>query len=136
MEAVQKVLDGSDLFIVLQTKLQNERGDTHWKFNVLHRLAYDIKQVLGKNSITGKFGSGPCNACKTQNCVYNKPCSSPKLGTVSLEAMGVCVDRLCSDLAALTDQASWKMTWLKHFGFPQQTPKKWKYVEALSIKVL
>lgn len=136
VEAVQKVLDVSDLFIVLQTKLQNERGDTHWKFNVLHRLAYDIEQVLGKNSITGKFGSGPCNACKAQNCVYNKPCSSPKLETVSLESMGVCVDRLCSDLAALTGQASWKMTWLKHFGFPQQIPKKWKYVEALSIKVL
>jgi len=24
---------------------------------------------------------------------------------------------------------------MKHFGFPQQKPKSWKYVEALAVKL-
>jgi hypothetical protein len=47
--------------------------------------------------------------------------------------MGICVDRLCSDLALLTANKAWKLTWLRHFGLPQQRPKKWKYVEAISL---
>ena len=135
VEKVQKILDQSDFFIVLQTKLLSERGDTMWKFTVLHRLAHEIEKVLGKKSVTGKYGSGPCTACKSQNCIYNKPCKSPELKTISLESMGICVERLCTDLALLTGQNAWKITWLKHFGLPQQTPKKWKYVEAISVKM-
>ena len=40
-----------------------------------------------------------------------------------------------SDLAMLTGIKSWQLTWLKHFGLPQQRPKQWKYVEAISIKL-
>jgi predicted metal-binding protein len=135
VEKVQKILDRSDLFIVLQTRLQSERWDTGWKFAVLHKLANDIENLLGKNSVTGKYGSGPCTACKAQYCLSNRPCKSPRLKTASLEAMGICVEMLCNDLALLSNQNAWKIKWLKHFGLPKQTPKKWKYVVAISVKL-
>ena len=135
VETVQAVLDRADLFIVLQTKLLSERWKVGWKFAVLHRLARDIEAVLGKGTVIERYGSGPCNACTAQHCLHSQPCASPKLKTISLESMGICVDRLCSDLALLTGDPRWRLTWLKHFGLPQQTPKKWKYVEALAVKL-
>lgn len=135
VQDVQKMLDQSHVLIVLQTKLQSERWDTRWKFRVLHRLAKDIEQVLGKRSVTGLYGSGPCGACTAQTCLHNQPCKSPHLKIISLESMGICVDRMCSDLALLTQQNSWQLNWVKHFGLPQQHPKRWKYVVALSVKL-
>ena len=102
---------------------------------MLHRLAHEIEKILGKGSLVGKFGSGPCTACSTQPCFIGKPCKSPKLKTAALESMGISVESICSDLALLTGQQAWKLKWLKHFGFPQQSPKKWKYVEALAVKL-
>ncbi|MFC1591765.1 DUF2284 domain-containing protein [Thermodesulfobacteriota bacterium] len=135
VDKVQAIIDASDFFIVLQTRLLTDRWETTWKFTVLHRLAREIEQVLGKNSITGIFGSGPCNACRAQSCLYGRPCKSPRLKTIALESMGICVDRLCSDLADCSGNSAWRISWLKHFGLPQQTPKKWKYVEALAVRV-
>ncbi|MCX5900579.1 MAG: DUF2284 domain-containing protein, partial [Proteobacteria bacterium] len=135
VDTVQAILDRADLFIVLQTKLLVERWKAGWKFAVLHRLARDIESVLGKGSVIERYGSGPCNACPAQHCLHSEPCASPELKTISLESMGICVDRLCSDLALLTGNPRWRLTWLKHFGLPQQTPKKWKYVEALAVKL-
>ncbi|MEI6127881.1 MAG: DUF2284 domain-containing protein, partial [Pseudomonadota bacterium] len=112
-----------------------ERWEVGWKFAVLHRLARDIENIFGKSAVTGTFGSGPCSACAAQYCLHHQPCKTPELKTISLESMGICVDRLCTDLALLTGNNSWKLTWLRHFGFPQQTPKKWKYVEAISLKI-
>jgi len=132
---VQEKLDKADLFIVLQTKLMAKRWGVGWKFAVLHRLAREIENILGPGTVLERYGSGPCNACAAQHCLHSQPCKAPKLKTVSLESMGICVDRLCSDLAQLTGDARWKLSWLKHFGLPQQTPKKWKYVEALAVKL-
>lgn len=135
VENVQKILDRSTHFIVLQTKLLQKRWGVGWKFDVLHRLAKEIESVGGQATVTGEFGSGPCSACKAQRCLYNDQCRSPELKTASLESMGICVDRLCSDLALLTGNRAWNLTWLRHFGFPQQKPQKWKYVEAISLKL-
>ena len=135
VETVQAVLERADLFIVLQTKLLSERWKVGWKFAVLHRLVHDIEAALGKGAVIERYGSGPCNACTSQHCLHSQPCASPKLKTISLESMGICVDRLCSDLALLTGDPRWRLTWLKHFGLPQQTPEKWKYVEALAVKL-
>jgi predicted metal-binding protein len=133
--SVQAIIDKADMFIVLQTRLLSERWGVGWKFAVLHRLAREIESVVGKGSVLERYGSGPCNACEAQNCLHSEPCRSPKLKTISLESMGICVDRLCSDLALMTGDPRWRLTWLKHFGLPQQTPKKWKYVEALAVKL-
>ncbi len=135
IQEVQAKLDQADLFIVLQTKLMDQRWGVGWKFDILHRLAREIDKMLGKGSVLERYGSGPCNACQAQHCLHSQPCRAPKLKTVSLESMGICVERLCSDLAELTGDARWKLTWLKHFGLPQQKPKKWKYVEALAVKL-
>jgi predicted metal-binding protein len=135
VDTVQAILDKADLFIVLQTKPLVERWKVGWKFAVLHRLADDIEKVLGKGTVIERYGSGPCNACTAQHCLHSTPCESPQLKTISLESMGICVDRLCSDLALLTGDSRWRITWLKHFGLPQQTPEKWKYVEALAVKL-
>ncbi len=130
---VQNILDRSTHVVVLQTRLLQERWEVGWKFDVLHRLAREIETACGQGAVTGKFGSGPCGACKAQHCLYHQPCKSPERKTASLESMGICVDRLCSDLALLTGNKAWKLTWLRHFGLPQQRPKKWKYVEAISL---
>lgn len=128
-------LDSADAVIVLQTKLLGERWGVDWKFAVLHALARDIEHVLGKGAVVERYGSGPCSACHAQLCLHGQSCKTPELKTVALESMGICVDRLCSDLAQLTGDSRWKLKWLRHFGLPQQTPKKWKYVEALAVKL-
>jgi predicted metal-binding protein len=135
VNTVQAILDTADLFIVLQTRLITERWGVDWKFAVLHRLASEIESLLGPGAVLERYGSGPCNACSAQHCLHSKPCRNPELKTTSLESMGICVDRLCSDLALLTGDPRWRITWLKHFGLPQQTPKKWKYVEAIAVKL-
>jgi len=135
VENVKKVLDISTHFIVLQTRLLQERWETGWKFSVLHRLAKEIEAVCGQDTVTGTFGSGPCGACKAQHCLYHEGCKNPELKTASLESMGICVDRICSDLALLTGNRAWKLKWLRHFGLPQQKPRQWKYVEAISLKL-
>lgn len=136
VEDVEAKLNKATLFIVLQTKLTSRRGDlATWKFHVLNRLKRDIEKVLGKGSVVEKYGSGPCAACPAISCMQGKSCETPKLKTISLESMGICVDRLCEDLADLTGQKAWKIKWMKHFGFPQQKPKSWKYVEALAVKL-
>ena len=106
-----------------------------WKFHVLNRLKRDIEKDLGEGSVVEKYGFGPCVVCKTISSMMRKPCKTPMLKTISLEFIGICVDRLCEDLADLTWQKAWKITWMKHFGFPQQKPKSWKYVEVLEVKL-
>ncbi len=136
VEEVEGKLKKADLFIVFQTRLTSKRGDLAvWKFHVLNRLKRDVEKSLGEGAVIEKYGSGPCAACKTIACMTGKPCKTPKLKTISLESMGICVDRLCEDLADLTGQKAWKINWIKHFGFPQQKPKSWKYVEALAVKL-
>jgi len=112
-----------------------ERWGVNWKFAVLHRLAGEIESLLGTGAVLERYGSGPCNACPAQPCLHSEPCRTQELKTISLESMGICVDRLCSDLALLTGDPRWRISWLKHFGLPQQTPKKWKYVEAIAVKL-
>jgi len=135
VKKTQEMLNHSDLFIVLQTRLISERGIVRWHFLVLHKLAHEIEKIFGTGSVIEKFGSGPCTACNTQPCLRGKPCRNPSLKTFSLESMGICVESICSDLCLLTGQRAWKLKWLKHFGYPQQSPMQWKYVEALAIKL-
>ena len=132
---VHAILRRSTHFIVLQTRLLQERWQVKWKFDVLHRLAREVEAACGPGTVTGVFGSGPCAACSPQYCRQNQLCRTPALQTASLEACGICVARLCDDLALLTGNRSWTLTWLRHFGLPQQQPKRWKYVEAIAISV-
>ena len=54
----------------------------------------------------------------------------------ALEGMGVCVDQLCKDLVLLTGDESWKITWIKGFGTPEQKNlKRMKGTMGLAIKL-
>ncbi|MCX8044527.1 MAG: DUF2284 domain-containing protein [Desulfobacterota bacterium] len=132
---VQRLLHRSTHILVLQTTLLQERWNVKWKFDVLYALAADIEEVCGKESVISVFGSGPCSACSEQYCLHHRPCKAPHRRTISLEAAGICVDRMCSDLAVLTGNNAWKLSWIRHFGLPEQRPKFWKYVEAIVLRL-
>ncbi len=104
------------------------------KYSISSIISCIPKKLLGPHSVSGIYGC-PCNACSAQACLCAKPCASPALQTQALESLGICVERICNDLADLTGNTSWRLRWLKHFGLPQQTPKTWKYVQAISVKL-
>lgn len=136
-EKVQALLDESDLFLVLQSKLSStfSSGDPGGQFCALNRLADEINLLLGKGAVVQKFGGGPCFACYPDVCEGGGKCKAPELKIPPLEGMGICVDQLCKDLALLTGDKKWRITWIKRFGTPDQKPKKMKGTAGLAIKL-
>jgi len=136
-EKVQTLLDKTDIFLVLQSNPASmfSSGDPGGQFRVLNRLTDDINSLLGKGTVVQKFGGGPCFACSPEVCEGGGKCKFPKLKVPSLEGMGICVDQLCKDLAFLTGDERWKITWIKGFGTPDQRPKKMKGTGGLAIKL-
>ena len=135
-EKVQALLDKADMFLVMQSKLTTmfSIGDPGGQFRVLNRLTDEINDLLGKGAVVQKFGGGPCFACYPEFCEGGGKCKAPKLKVSALEGMGICVDQLCKDLVLLTRDESWKITWIKGFGTPEQKPKRMKGTMGLAIK--
>jgi hypothetical protein len=131
---VTETLDRADLFVVFQTRQLAELG-ADWKFRTLSRVAKEIDKALGKGAVVEQYGSGPCYACKKRTCLQGKECASPKQKMCALESLGISVDGICNDLAQLTGQKAWHITWIRNYGTPNQSPKKWKYVMALGVKI-
>ena len=135
---VRAKLNESDIFVVLQTiyveVVSAHAGYSGWRFRPLHRLEKEINSLLGEGAVTQRFGEGPCNAC-AQQCLGMGECRQPHLYTAALESQGVPVGQLTRDLAYFSGDKSWDIEFLKHFGMPNQTPKKWKHNVALSIKL-
>ncbi len=136
-EKVQVKLDKADIFLVLQTKpgYMFGTGSPGELFQTINRLTDEINSLLGKGTVIQKFGGGPCFACYPEICEGEGKCKSPHLKIPALEGMGVCVDQLCKDLAFLTEDKSWKITWIKGFGTPEQKPKRMKATVGLAIKL-
>jgi hypothetical protein len=136
-EKVRLKLDRSDVFLVLQTSLglMMSGGDPGAQFQLLNRLAGDIDALMGKGTVVQKFGGGPCFACYPESCEGGGACKAPHLKVPSLEGMGICVDQLCKDLALLTGDDGWKITWIKGFGTPDQKPKKMKATGGLALRL-
>jgi len=134
-EKVRLKLDKADIFIVLQTKLFNETKYVHWEFLTINRLREDVESLLGKKAIIQQFGAGPCQACYPHTCLRMGKCRNPRQQTPALEAMGIPVGQLCRDMALLTGNKAWEIKWIKHFGLPNMTPKKWKVVFGLAVKL-
>jgi len=132
---VREMLDRSDIFIVLQTKLFSEMGGVQWEFRTINRFREDVEKFLGKKAIIKQFGAGPCQVCYPHPCLEKGKCRSPKKQVPALEAMGIPVAQLCRDMALLTEDKAWEIKWIKHFGLPNMTPKKWKVVFALAVKL-
>lgn len=136
-EKVQALLDKADIFLVLQTRLSLMfgTGDPGEQFRTLNRLTDEINSLLGKGAVVQKFGGGPCFACSPKSCEGEGKCRTPNLKIPALEGMGICVDQLCKDLAFLTEDEAWKITWIKGYGTPEQKPKKMKSTVGLAIKL-
>ena len=137
VEKVQAKLDKANIFLALQTRQSSifGGGDPGALFQTLNRLTEEINSLMGKGAVVQKFGGGPCFACYPEVCEGGGKCNAPHLKIPSLEGMGVCVDQLCKDLAFLTEDKSWKITWIKGFGTPEQKPKRMKATVGLAIKL-
>jgi len=134
-ERIRQRLDKADIFIVLQTRLFNQTKDIQWEFLTINRLREEIESLLGEKAIIQQCGAGPCQSCYPQTCLGMGKCRNPKQLTPALEAVGIPVGQLCRDMALLTGNKSWEIKWIKHFGLPNMTPKKWKVVFGLAVKL-
>jgi hypothetical protein len=134
-EAVQGLMDQADFFVALQTSptARMGSGDPGAQFRMLNQLADDITAQLGSAAVVQKFGGGPCFACYPETCLGEGKCRAPRLKIPSLESMGVCVDQLCKDLALLSGDKQWQITWIRGFGAAGQMPKRWKGTFGLAI---
>lgn len=136
-EKVQAKLDKANIFLTLQTKpaYMFGTGSPGELFQTLNRLTDETNSLLGKGTVIQKFGGGPCFACYPEICEGEGKCKAPHLKIPALEGMGVCVDQLCKDLAFLTEDKSWEITWIKGFGTPEQKPKRMKATVGLAMKL-
>jgi len=136
-EKVQALLDKSDIFLVLQTKpsVMGNTGNPGGQFQMINRLTDDINGFLGRKSVMQKFAGGPCFACYPEMCIGEGKCRAPGLKVPSLEGMGICVDQMCKDLAILTGDENWRITWIKGFGADTQTPRTFKGTLGLAISL-
>jgi len=137
-DKVQALLDQADIFFVIQTRpsINMSQGDPGAQFRMLNRLTDEVNALFGRKAVIQKFAGGPCFACYPEACLCEGKCRAPELRISSLEGMGVCVDQLCKDLALLTEDEEWKITWIKGFSASTQKPKTWKGTMALAIKLI
>ena len=136
-DKVRALLDRSNLFVVIQTKPgeMTGGGNPGAQFRGINRLKDKIDSAAGKGTVVQKFGGGPCFACFPESCEGGGACNAPSLKVPSLEGMGICVDQICKDLALLTGDPSWIITWIRGFGTPDQKPKRFKGVAGLSLRL-
>jgi hypothetical protein len=132
---VRELLDRSDIFIVMQTKLFADYGGVQWEFKTITRFREDVQKVLGKRAVLQTFGAGPCQICYPRGCLENGKCRNMALQVPSMEAMGIPVGRLSRDMALLMGNKAWEIKWIKNWGLPTMTPKKWKVHFGLAVKL-
>jgi hypothetical protein len=134
-DKVRAMLDSADIFIVLQSKLFDFFGSVPWQWGTINRLREEVDALLGKGAVLQQFGAGPCQYCSPEPCLAMGNCRNPEQRVPALEAMGIPVGQLCRDLSLVTGDKSWEIKWIKHFQFANQTPKKWKVVFGLAVKL-
>jgi hypothetical protein len=135
-DKVRERLDRSDIFVAMQTRPGIlGTGEPGGQFQMINKLADEIRALLGDDAVVQKFGGGPCFACYPESCECEGKCRAPNLKVPSLEGMGVCVDQLCKDAAFLTGDKDWPIKWIKGFGSPDQTPKQAKGTSGIAVKL-
>ena len=136
---VREMIDSANLFFLLQSKPLHvsglKTGAAPWQGEFLYQLQENLENKLGKGTVIDKYSAGPCQACLPERCLTGGKCRSPEKQTHSLEGMGIPCGQLCRDMALLSGDESWKLKWIKHFGFPHQTPKTYKLVWGAALKV-
>jgi len=129
-------LDKADIFIALQSKYFVAPPEvTGWHDFLIRKLKKEIEQVEGAGSVTATFGAGPCQLCHPKPCLGGGEGRVPKERLFSLESLGVPVGQLCKDVALFTGNDGWKIRWIKYFGTPRQTSKRWKTTAGLAVRL-
>jgi len=133
---IRPKLDKADIFIAMQSKDFIKRDQIPgWHSVIMIKLKREIEKLLGEGSVTDAFGAGPCQLCHPQPCLAGGKCRSPKLHLYSLESVGIPVGQLCKDIALVSGNDDWKITWIKYFNTPRQTSNKWKLTSGLAVKL-
>ncbi len=135
-EKIRPKLDKADIFIGMQSKYFVDRAEIPgWHEFLLRKLQKEIEQVEGVGAVTVAFGAGPCQLCHPKECLGGGECRVPNERLFALEAVGIPVGQLCKDMALLTGNDDWKLRWIKYFGTPRQTLKRWKLVSGLAVRL-
>ena len=132
---VREMLDNSDIFIVAQTKPFCDYSGVQWQYKVITQYCEDLQKMLGKEAVVQRSGAGPCQICYPEGCLENGDCRNPEKQVPALESLGIPVAQLCRDMALLTNDKSWELTWIKHWGLEAQWPKVWKVHFGIAIKL-
>jgi hypothetical protein len=132
---VREMLADSDLFIFVQTKEFSEFGGVQWQYQTIKRYCDELEQVLGKGAVVQRFGAGPCQHCYPDPCKHDGKCREKKHQVPAMESMGFAMGHLCRDMALITGDASWKLTWIKRWQLETQWPKVWKVHFGVAVKL-
>jgi len=132
---VRKILDSADIFIFVQTKEFSEFGGVQWQYKTIKRYCEDLQNLLGEDVIVRRFGSGPCQNCYPEACKHDGDCRDRDHQVYAMESMGFPVGHLCRDMALMTGDDSWLLTWIKRWGLETQWPKAWKVHFGIAIKL-
>jgi predicted metal-binding protein len=147
----KKLLDRSDVFVMLQTKLignealpvQTEGPKSeaspdpywNWQYGTMLKLEEDLKSALGKSRVLAKYGAGPCVICGVTGCTMDETCKQPDKKFCAVESVGMAAGQMCTDMAYLSGDKRWEINWIKRWTLPTQTPEKFKFVFGLALKV-
>jgi hypothetical protein len=129
-------LNKADIFIALQSRYFIDPPEIlDWQEFIIRRLKREIEQIEGAGTVTATFGAGPCQLCHPNPCLGGGDCRAPKERLFALESVGVPVGQLCKDLAFFTGNDGWKIRWIKYFGTPRQTTKRYKSTLGLAVRL-
>lgn len=139
-QEARRKLDQADIFIVMQSKVFkdfnhfNAIAHPSWHEFLLRKLKKKINEIIPE-SVSVVFGAGACRLCHPKPCLGDGECRVPEHRVYALEAVGVPVAQLCSDVALLTGDDKWKIKFIKYFATPKQTHKDWKFTCGLSVRL-
>jgi predicted metal-binding protein len=138
-KVTRKLLDRSDIFVMLQSKLIGNReiGDPHWKwqYETVEKLEEELKSLLGKSRVLAKYGAGPCVICGPAGCTMTKDCRYPDKKFCAVESVGMAVGQMCRDMALFTGARRWDIRWIRNWTLPTQTPQQFRLVFGLAIRL-
>ncbi len=133
-------LNNSNAFFLLESSPQSvdtlAGGAAPWQAEFLYELKQQMDQKFGTGTLIQTYAAGPCQACHPNLCVTVKgECLEPDKKTRSMEAVGMPCAVICDDMAMLCGDDSWKITYIQHWGLPEQTPLTYKLLWAATLKI-
>jgi len=132
---VQQMLASADIFIIAQTKEFSEFGGVQWQYQTIKRYCDDLLALLGPDAIIQRFGAGPCQNCYPDACKHDGKCRDKKNQVPAMESMGFAMGHLCRDMALMTENDSWELTWIQRWQLKTQSRDLWKVHFGVAINL-